>query len=192
MLATPRRIGLLAGIVAVTAIVATGAAVLWSASTTTTGAPGVELRRGAVAPDFELADVNTGQPVRLSALRGRPVWINFWATWCPPCKEELPRIKQVYDKYKGKGLAIVGVDMREDPTLIKSFTKQNGYDWTFVVDKDGAVTNHFFTAGIPNHVFIDAAGVVQAVHIGDLQQSMMEELVGKIVTSTAQSALTLR
>src|SRR4051812_27227815 len=56
---------------------------------------------GSMAPDFRLTDVNTGQRVSMAALRGRPVWINFWATWCPPCKAELPRIKQEYDKYKG-------------------------------------------------------------------------------------------
>src|SRR5438105_1373487 len=57
---------------------------------------------GALAPDFELSDVYTGKPVKLSSFRGKPVWVNFWASWCPPCKAELPDMKQKYDKYKDK------------------------------------------------------------------------------------------
>ena len=109
------------------------------------------------------------------------MWINFWATWCPPCKDELPIIKQKYDAYKDKGLAIVGIDMQEDPNQVREYTKSNGYDWTFVVDGDGTITNRFFTEGIPNHVFIDAEGVVQGVHVGDLDSGTMEELLGKIL-----------
>lgn len=147
----------------------------------------MELKAGSPAPDFELAEVTTGEPVSLSSLRGRPVWINFWATWCPPCKAELPRMKQVYDKYKDKGLVIIGIDMQEDPSQIKQFVESNKYDWTFVVDTDGQVTNRYFTAGIPSHVFIDANGVVQAANIGDLQAPAMEELLGKIISNQSQS-----
>lgn len=140
-----------------------------------------EPKVGSAAPDFVLADVNTGQSFTLSSLRGRPVWINFWATWCPPCKTELPLMKLRYNKYKDQGLAIVGIDMQEDPALVKTYTESNGFDWTFVVDQNGAVTNRYFTSGIPQHFFVDASGVIQAIYIGDLQEEMMEELLGKIV-----------
>lgn len=133
------------------------------------------------APDFELSDVTTGQPLRLSALRGQPVWINFWATWCPPCKEELPRMKAQYDKYRGNGLQIVGIDMQEDPSDVRAYAQANGFDWAFVVDQDGSVTNRYFTSGIPTHVFVDAAGVIRAVHVGDLQSTAMEELLSTIM-----------
>jgi cytochrome c biogenesis protein CcmG/thiol:disulfide interchange protein DsbE len=151
------------------------------------GAPTTELMAGAPAPDFELADVSTGRPVTLSQLRGRPVWVDFWATWCPPCKAELPRMKQMYDKYKGKGLALVGIDLQEDPNQVRDFARINGYDWTFVVDRDGKVTNRYFTAGVPSHVFIDARGVVQAVHVGDLDNGAMEQLLGKIMVNSTVS-----
>src|SRR4051794_6924716 len=68
----------------------------------TSNVPSEKLRVGMPAPDFQLDDVNTGLPISLSALRGRPVWINFWATWCPACEVELPKMKQWYDKYKGR------------------------------------------------------------------------------------------
>ncbi|HEX8598639.1 MAG TPA: redoxin domain-containing protein [Chloroflexia bacterium] len=150
--------------------------------------PQEQVTVGAVAPDFELTDVSTGEPVKLSSLRGRPVWLNFWATWCPPCKEELPRMQEVYSGYKAEGLAIVGIDMRENPADVREFVKSKGYHWTFVVDTDGVVTNRYFTAGIPTHVFVDAEGVIQAIHIGELDSGMMEEFLSKIVKSSGKGA----
>lgn len=143
----------------------------------TNGGPKV----GSLAPDFALTDVRTGQAFTLASLRGRPVWINFWATWCPPCKTELPIMKQKYDKYKAQGLAIVGIDMQEDPAYVKSYVDSNAFDWTFVVDPDGAVTNRYYTAGIPSHLFIDEIGIIRALYVGDLQEPSMEILLGTIL-----------
>jgi len=140
-----------------------------------------KLRVGMPAPDFQLDDVNTGQPVSLSGLRGRPVWINFWATWCPACKVELPTMKQWYDRYKSKGLALVGVDMREDPDQVRAFTKSNGYDWLFVIDADVQVRERYDTIGIPNHVFVDAQGIVRAIEIGELKENSIEGYLAKIM-----------
>ncbi len=148
-----------------------------SAGNVSTAAPKV----GSLAPDFELVDVRSGQPFRLSSLRGKPVWINFWATWCPPCKTELPVMKQKYDKYKKQGLTIVGVDMQEDPALVKAYADDNGFDWMFVADRDGAVTNRYFTSGIPTHLFVDESGIIQALYVGDLEEASMDELLSKIV-----------
>lgn len=135
---------------------------------------------GALAPDFELADVNTGKMVKLSALRGRPVWLNYFATWCPPCKAELPDIKRAYAQHKEEGLAIVGIDMREEPALVKAFISANSYDWTFVVDSDGKVTNSYFVYGIPTHIFINKDGVIKAVSVGGLTPEAMEQNISMI------------
>jgi cytochrome c biogenesis protein CcmG/thiol:disulfide interchange protein DsbE len=157
-----------------------------SRSETSTGTqPPQLLGVGALAPDFELTNVDTGQPVTLSSLRGKPVWLNFWATWCPPCKTELPFMKQLYDKYGSQNLVIVGIDMQENPSAVRSFVQSNGYAWTFVVDTDGAVTNRYFMAGIPTHVFVDRNGVIQAIRVGDLQEGDMAELLGKIIDGTS-------
>lgn len=142
---------------------------------------GIEVKVGLTAPDFELEDVKTGSPVRLSALRGKPVWINFWATWCPPCRAEMPIMKQKYEKYGAAGLEVVGINMREDPAYVRSFAAENGYNWLFAVDRDGEVTNRYFASGIPTHLFVDAAGTVQAIHIGDLHAAAMDELLEKIL-----------
>lgn len=138
-------------------------------------------RVGSLAPDFELTDVNTGQPIKLSSLSGKPVWINFWASWCPPCKAEMPIMKQVYAKYKSQGLVIVGVDMREKVDEVKQFTGSNGYDWTFVIDSDGQVTDRYFVSGIPSHFFIGRDGVIKSIRVGEMTPGDMEENVSKII-----------
>ncbi len=140
-------------------------------------------RVGSFAPDFTLSDVQTGKPVQLSSLRGKPVWLNFWATWCPPCKAELPIMQEKYEKYRDRGLSIVGIDMREDPAQVKQFTTKQAYKWFFVVDTDGAVTNRYFTEGIPTHLFVDAEGVIQAINVGELTSSTMEVFLGKIISN---------
>jgi len=90
-------------------------------------------------------------------------------------------MKEKYEKYIDSGLVIVGVDMREEPAAVSAFTRSNGYDWIFVVDTDGQIANRYFTEGIPTHLFIDAEGVIQAVHVGDLEAGAMEELLRKIL-----------
>lgn len=152
----------------------------------TTDTAAMELRVGSQAPDFDLTDVGTGQSVKLSALRGRPVWINFWATWCPSCKTELPRMQAKYSKYKDQGLVVVGVDEREDPGQVRDYIRENKYGWTFVVDQDGAVTNRYLVGGIPEHVFVGADGIVRVIQIGELSDESMEEALAKILHRLAR------
>ncbi len=139
------------------------------------------IRVGAIAPDFDLVDVSTGAPVRLSSMLGKPVWINFWATWCPSCATELPLMQSMYEKYKGRGLVIVGIDEREDPDTVRQYVAKAKYGWTFVVDRDGEVTNRFYVGGIPEHIFVDSAGVIQGLQIGELSAGAMEDQISKII-----------
>ncbi len=138
-------------------------------------------RVGMAAPDFALTDVNTGTAVRLTALRGRPVWINFWATWCEECKTELPIMTQVYARYRSRSLAIVGVDVREDAAQVRAYTTSHGVDWMIVIDADGGVRNRYNTVGIPYHLFIDARGLVQAVTIGAVPADVLQANLAKIL-----------
>ncbi len=150
-------------------------------STVSIGGLDVGPKVGSLAPDFELTDINTGKPVKLSSLRGKPVWLNYFATWCPPCKAELPDMKREYAKYKDKGLVVVGIDMREDPAQVKGFTSSNGYNWTFVIDTDGQVTDRYFVYSIPTHLFIGEDGVIKSVGIGALTPNAMETNISKII-----------
>ena len=125
-----------------------------------------EPKVGSLAPDFELKDLKTGATVKLSSLRGRPVWINFWATWCPPCREEMPDMERIYGEYKGKNLAILGVDVQEDAQKVNEFTGSLELTWTFMLDEKGEITNRYFVGGLPSHYFVDREGVIQAIHVG--------------------------
>ena len=82
---------------------------------------------GRYPPYFTLRTSGGGE-VTLSALQGRPVWINFWASWCPPCRAEMPQMQQRYSQYKEHGLVIVGVDVGEDPARVAEFVGQEGFE----------------------------------------------------------------
>jgi len=98
-------------------------------------------RVGNEAPDFALEDLN-GQTVRLSDLRGKPILINFWATWCPPCKEEMPDLEKAYRKYRRPGCGLSwGVDEGEKADTVRRFVQQSSYSWTFLLDTEMKVTS---------------------------------------------------
>lgn len=135
---------------------------------------------GRYPPDFTLNTLSE-QPVRLSALRGKPVWVNFWASWCPPCRAEMPEMKQKYAAYKSKGLVIVGVDMGEDPGTVKQFISTNGYDWTFVLDRDQSVAQRFFVSALPTHFFIGGDGLIKAVQVGGMTGNLMDRYLNTLI-----------
>lgn len=137
-------------------------------------------RVGALAPDFTLQDVD-GKTVKLSSYRGKPVWVNFWASWCPPCKAEMPYMKQKYAKYKDQGLVILGVDLREDAPTVKQFVTSNGYDWTFPMDVDGNVAQQYYVSAIPTHVFVGTDGVIKSMQIGGIPEGLMEQRLATIL-----------
>lgn len=140
----------------------------------------VAARLGALAPDFELVNVRTGQAVKLSSLRGKPVFVNFWGTWCPPCRQEMPEMQKVYDKYEGQ-LAMIGVSMGPRDTLdgVKTFVDGYKYTWTFLQDDSSAVAVAYQAYSIPKSYFIDPTGVIRAVHIGAMDSAMMEGYLQK-------------
>lgn len=131
---------------------------------------------GQRALDFELA-ATTGARLRLSDLRGRPVAINFWATWCPACREELPALEAAYEQFGARGVAVLGVDLREDASTVTAFAGQFGLSFPLLLDADGAVANDYRVLGIPTTVFVDAAGVVRARHVGPLTEEKFAEYV---------------
>ncbi len=128
---------------------------------------------GKLAPDFALTDLE-GNPFRLSDLRGKVVFINFWATDCPPCRAEMPEIEAIYQEYKDKGLVVVGVDIMETEAEVRQFVQRGGYSWTFVIDKTGEVTAGYSIAAIPTSFFIDREGIIRAVNIGAMTKRAME------------------
>ena len=129
---------------------------------------------GLLAPDFELTDALSGEQVRLSSFKGRPVWLNFWASWCPGCVTEMPRIQKAYERYGSDGLVVLGINVQETPEEARRFVTDRGFKWTFLLDRDGRVTDLYYVNGLPFQVFIGPDGVIKAIRPGEVQDSDIE------------------
>ncbi len=169
-----RRVGLgllavaLAGILVIQSCTPSSPAVESGRQETTVG-----VKVGELAPDFTLTDLD-GNSVTLSEYRGKVVFINFWATWCPPCRAEMPEIEAVYQEYKDKGVVVIGVDILEPEDVVRQFVEQGGYNWIFVLDATGAVSDDYKITAIPTSFFIDREGIIQVVKIGAMTKRAME------------------
>ena len=124
---------------------------------------------GQLAPDFLLGSLDGGE-VRLSALRGQPVVLNFWATWCAPCRKELPQFVVAYDRYRNEGLVVLAVNMQEGKSIAGDKAREFGMKFPVPIDVDGEVGDEYRLLGLPMTYFIDRAGVVRSVFTGPLQQ----------------------
>ena len=132
---------------------------------------GQGLEVGTVAPDFTLTSLD-GDSVKLSSFRGKPVFLNFWATWCPPCRAEMPDMSKVKAEM-GDTIHIVGVNLKETPDKVKPFVTENGYDWLHLLDSDGAIGKSYGVHGIPASYFLDAEGVIVGKQVGGITSELM-------------------
>jgi len=128
------------------------------------------------APDLALSDPR-GQAVSISALKGQVVLINNWATWCPPCKAEMPTLQAFYDLHKDEGFVLVGIDAGDPPTDVSSFVSQ--YELTFPVwlDPQSRSLAAFKNDALPSSYVIDTQGVVRLAWTGAISQRMLEKYV---------------
>jgi thiol-disulfide isomerase/thioredoxin len=111
--------------------------------------------------DFRLPDLD-GAKRTLGELEGTFVFLNFWATWCPPCREEMPSMQRLYEQYGGRGLEILAVSSMEDPRTVSDFVAENGYTFPILLDEDGRASNLYAIRAIPTTYLIDRAGFVLA------------------------------
>ncbi|GIV85594.1 MAG: hypothetical protein KatS3mg052_2601 [Candidatus Roseilinea sp.] len=132
------------------------------------------------APDFTLLDLD-GQPVRLSQFRGQVVVLNFWASWCPACRAEARDFGDFAQRYRGRGLVVVGVNLREDAATARAFAEANGMDYPLLRDADGAVSRMYDVVGIPTTIFIDAAGGMRARHVGVLNADQLADYIAPLL-----------
>jgi thiol-disulfide isomerase/thioredoxin len=132
------------------------------------------------APDFTLVDL-TGAPVQLSELRGQVVLVNVWATWCPPCRAEMPMLQAAYAQYREQGFTVLAVNQREDAATIGAYMQAGGYSFPALLDSDGAVSGLYQALVLPSSYFIDRAGVVRAVYKGPLARSVIAGTVEQLL-----------
>jgi len=134
---------------------------------------------GAIAPDFSLTDMR-GNTIRLSDLRGQRVLLNFWATWCHPCRAEMPDLQSAYVKYKESGFAVLAVDFRETEEKVNKFQQAYGITFPVVIDNTGAVALAYQVRGIPSSFFINRDGVVVLRYPGQLSLATIERILAMI------------
>ena len=135
-----------------------------------------DVTQGSMAVDFSAKTLD-GQTVQLSSYRGKnPVWVNFWASWCGPCKAEMPAMEELYQTYKDKGLVILGYDVAEPEQTVRDFVVGRGFTWTFLLD-NGATPNRYQTTGIPTHVFINKQGIITHRISSGLPKVYMEQQI---------------
>jgi peroxiredoxin len=120
---------------------------------------------GFSAPDFTLETPDSGT-VNLADLRGQVVLINFWATWCPPCRAEMPAIQQVYERYREQGFTVLAVNMQEGDTQVAAFVNEMGLTFPILMDRDGSVSNRYQVKALPSTFVVDRQGVIQNVTLG--------------------------
>jgi peroxiredoxin len=120
----------------------------------------------AKAPDFTLRDVN-GKTVSLSSLKGKVILLNFWATWCPPCKAEMPSMNKLYNEIKSKGFEIVAVSTDNALSPIKEFLVISRVDFTVLFDEKKAVSRQYKVFSMPTTFLIDRSGFIVEKYFGE-------------------------
>jgi peroxiredoxin len=140
------------------------------------------VEKGEIAPDFTLQTVN-GKSYKLSDFRGKKVLLNFFATWCPPCKGEMPHMEEFYKENKDNGVVVIAVDLttgETDPNNIPKFIKNYGLTFPVLLDKQGDIGDIYQAFSIPTSYFINANGIIQDKMVGAMDKETMENLMSKI------------
>ena len=146
----------------------------------TTDAPHV----GKPAPDFELTMID-GTKVHLSDFRGKPVWINFWASWCPPCRAENPDIESVYNAHKDTdGLVLLAPAIGEGRDSVAGYMQRADLHYPVGADSDTQIAANYRVIGIPTHIFVDRDGIVREIRVGAMSKKTMEKKLAQIIGST--------
>lgn len=136
---------------------------------------------GETAPDFTLKDLN-GYSYTLSGLRGHVVVLNVWATWCGPCRSELPDLAALHNAYRAQGLIVLGVNSGEDTSTVSSFLKNNWLPYTVLLDTNGHITRQYGVRAYPTTFFIDRKGVRRSTHVGTMSFKRFEAAVKPLLT----------
>jgi cytochrome c biogenesis protein CcmG/thiol:disulfide interchange protein DsbE len=152
----------------------------WAALLATRSLPTAGPQVGDPAPDFALADLD-GQPLRLADLGGRPVIVNFWASWCGPCVEEFPILDRALREHRQDGLVVVGIVVRDNSEAARGFMTRMGARWPAAMDPGEEIARRFGIYAPPETFFIDADGTIAARQIGQLTAADLDRQLALIL-----------
>lgn len=142
---------------------------------------------GAPAPDFRLADLDGGPQVSLADLQGRPVVVNFWASWCLACIQEHPALTRAWQRYEASDVAIIGVVYQDTPANARRYLEERGGGWTQLLDPGSRTAIDYGVYGIPETFFIGRNGIVSHKHIGALTDAVLSEEIEGLLRRDADT-----
>jgi cytochrome c biogenesis protein CcmG, thiol:disulfide interchange protein DsbE len=160
-------------------------------------APEVGLQPGDTAPELEVAldDGSTyqltdldGRPIRLADLRGKAVWINFWASWCPPCQYETPIVRSMDEKYRDRGLEIIAVQVQQTVDAGRDYADRYGLEYTIGADVTGSIFHAYRVFALPTQFFIDPEGRIRTIVNGPLDEQRATQLIESILPPGSSAA----
>ncbi len=138
--------------------------------------PPALMQAGSQALDFELASLDNGR-VALSDYQGQVIIMNMWATWCPPCRAEMPGLNRFYETYRADGLVVLAVNGQESESTVRPFITSNNFTFPVLLDLDGEVARQYMARSFPTTYVIDRNGRIQHVQVGQISESELEQVV---------------
>lgn len=167
------------GLVAIFLLIAVLLLAACGGSDQNSGAP-QGVNQGNQALDFTLETVD-GKQVSLSDYRGQVVMINFWATWCPPCRAEIPGLEAAYREHGEHGFIILGVNVQDPAQVVAPFVDEMGMTYPVLLDINGTVVKDYRAQGLPMSLFVDREGVIRVRHVGYLSEGQLSQYLSQVL-----------
>jgi len=148
-----------------------------------TPALATSLKAGDKAPSFSTSIYGGDETIDLSSLKGKAVLLNFWATWCAPCKVEMPVLNELA-KSDSSDVVLIAVNFQQSPEMIRRYLVKNEIDFSVALDSEGVISNMYKVTALPTTIFIDRSGNIADIHEGILTRESLREKVAKIVADS--------